>query len=163
MKRRLHDEQLWERLYQTIKVEEPVEFGALRRFCRDVPVSEVDWMLSEMERCGRVRCSREWRDDAGRSDLRLTYQLDSMGASMKKKKIPSDEEAVRMVEKMTDAPRGQIARVIGERVFTCVGCGQRIVSDGTPRTRAFVWTHVKTKKRSKYCYNCDDKLIQGVM
>ena len=82
---------------------------------------------------------------------------------MKKRKVPSDDEAVQMVEKLVGASRKQIARVIGQRVFTCAGCKQKIVSDGTPRTKAFIWTDVKTKQRRKYCYDCDDKLIQGVM
>jgi hypothetical protein len=81
---------------------------------------------------------------------------------MKRKRVPSDEEAVRMVEKIVGAPRREIARVIGERQFTCAGCGRVVVPDGTPRTRAFVWTEVKTKKRRKYCWDCDDKHIQGV-
>lgn len=68
---------------------------------------------------------------------------------MKKKKV-SDRETVRQIEEKT-------------KTFTCAGCGRRVVSDGTPKTKAFVWTHTKTKKRSKYCYICDDKLIQGVM
>lgn len=73
---RTHDGALWERLYQTIKVEEPVEFCVLRRWCRDVPAVEVDRMLSEMERCGVLRCSREWRDVPGCSgELRLIYSL----------------------------------------------------------------------------------------
>lgn len=81
----------------------------------------------------------------------------------RKKKIPSDKEAVQMVEKIVGAPRKEIARVIGQRVFTCVGCGRKVAPDGTPQNSAFVWIHVETKKRSKYCYDCDDKLIQGVM
>lgn len=56
-----------------------------------------------------------------------------------------------------------LPRVLRQRVFTCAGCGQKIVSDDTPKTRAFVWTETKTNKRKKYCYTCDDKLIQGVM
>lgn len=48
------------------------------------------------------------------------------------------------------------------KAFTCGGCGERKTPDGAPRNAAFVWTHVKTKKRTPYCYECDDKLIQGV-
>jgi len=79
----------------------------------------------------------------------------------KRKKI-NDEEAMQMVEKIIGAPREEIARVIGERQFACAGCGRIVVSDGTPRTRAFVWTDVETGKRRKYCWDCDDKHIQGV-
>lgn len=81
---------------------------------------------------------------------------------MKKRKAPSDEDAVRMAEKIIGAPREKIARVIGERQFACAGCGRVVVSDGTPRTSAFVWTDVGTGKRRKYCWNCDDERIQGV-
>lgn len=81
---------------------------------------------------------------------------------MRKKKI-NDEKAVQMVEQIVGASRQQIARVIGQRIFTCAGCGRKVAFDGTPRTKAFVWTDVKTKKGKKYCYDCDDKLIQGVM
>lgn len=80
---------------------------------------------------------------------------------MKKKKIPTDEEAVQMVEQVVGAPREEIARVIGERQFKCAGCGRIVASDGTPRTKAFVWVHVETEQRRKYCWDCDDKRIQG--
>jgi hypothetical protein len=75
MKKNIHDGRLWDRLYQTIKVEEPIEFRALRRWCRDVPVREVDQMLNEMIRGGRLECSREWCECEGRSDLRLMFTI----------------------------------------------------------------------------------------
>jgi hypothetical protein len=81
---------------------------------------------------------------------------------MNRRKIPSDEDAVRMVEEIVGAPRKKIVSVIAARQFTCAGCGRVVVSDGTPRTRAFVWTDVETGKRRKYCWDCDDKHIQGV-
>lgn len=57
---------------------------------------------------------------------------------------------------MTDRKR------ISRRRFTCVGCERTVEPDGTPQTRAFIWTDVKTKERREYCYRCDDRLIQGV-
>lgn len=48
------------------------------------------------------------------------------------------------------------------RAFICGGCDVRKTPDGTPQNAAFVWANVKTKKKTSYCCECDDKLIQGV-
>lgn len=49
-----------------------------------------------------------------------------------------------------------------QKPFTCRGCGARKTPDGTPQNAAFIWTDEKTKTRRPYCYECDDKLIQGL-
>lgn len=46
--------------------------------------------------------------------------------------------------------------------FTCRGCGAKKVPDGTPKNAPFIWTDVRTKTRSPYCHDCDDKLLAGV-
>lgn len=49
-----------DRLAQIVKVEEPVSFEAIRSWCRDVPVVEVDRTLSRMVAAGWLRVKREW-------------------------------------------------------------------------------------------------------
>jgi hypothetical protein len=49
------------------------------------------------------------------------------------------------------------------RAFICEGCGLRIVVEKeNRRTWAYTWIHGVTHRRSHYCYDCDDALIQGV-
>jgi hypothetical protein len=57
--RTIHDGNLWLRLAQIIKVEEPVSLADLRRFCRDVPIADLDFTLREMVSARRVNVSRE--------------------------------------------------------------------------------------------------------
>ena len=49
-----------------------------------------------------------------------------------------------------------------QKPFTCRGCGAKKRPDGKPQNAAFIWTDEKTKTCRPYCYECDDKLIQGV-
>jgi hypothetical protein len=49
-----------------------------------------------------------------------------------------------------------------QQPFICRGCGDRKTPDGKPKNAAFVWTDAKTKTRRRYCYACDDKLIQDL-
>lgn len=51
---------LSERLIQVVKVEEPVSFEAIRNWCRDVPIREVDQTLLQMVAAGWLRVKREW-------------------------------------------------------------------------------------------------------
>jgi hypothetical protein len=55
-----HNEELWERLNQIIKVEEPVAFEHIRRFCPDVHLIELSEALDGMIRAHRVRVMRAW-------------------------------------------------------------------------------------------------------
>ena len=56
----IHNEELWERLNQVIKVEEPIAFERVRRFCPDVCLTELSEALAAMVRARRVRLVRAW-------------------------------------------------------------------------------------------------------
>jgi hypothetical protein len=57
---RAHNGQLWARLYQLIKVEEPIAFDKLRHLCRDVALSDLDYTLREMCAARRISVARDW-------------------------------------------------------------------------------------------------------
>src|SRR6266540_2902785 len=56
-----HNGQLWARLYQLIKVEEPITFEAIRRLCSDVPAHDLTTTLREMCAAKRINVARNWR------------------------------------------------------------------------------------------------------
>lgn len=57
-----HNGELWERLLQVVKVEEPATFDSIRRWCPDVNLSELDNALREMRQARRIRVAREWTE-----------------------------------------------------------------------------------------------------
>lgn len=51
-----------------------------------------------------------------------------------------------------------------KKKFRCKRCKTLVVVEKTnPKKREFVWTEAKMNKKNSYCYECDDKLIQGIM
>ncbi len=70
--RKIHDGNLWLRLAQIIKVEEPVSFDQIRRFTRDVSIAQLDFTLREMAQARRICVSREWLDNTVSNEI-YTY------------------------------------------------------------------------------------------
>lgn len=58
----IHNGELWERLLQVVKVEEPVTFQSIRRWCPDVSLSELENALREMRQARRICVAREWTE-----------------------------------------------------------------------------------------------------
>lgn len=75
---RAHSGELWERLYQLIKVEEPITFDDIRRLCRGVDLNDLDYTLREMCCARKISVARDW------SGARLieTYCYGSEAASV---------------------------------------------------------------------------------
>lgn len=57
---RAHSGELWERLNQLIKVESPITFEGIRRWCPDVRICELDDALSEMRAAKSISVARDW-------------------------------------------------------------------------------------------------------
>ncbi len=54
----MHNGELWQRLANLIKVEEPIRLGRIRFLCPEVNVSELDKMLHDMLRAGAITVER---------------------------------------------------------------------------------------------------------
>ncbi len=62
MRRRIaYEGLLWDRLYQIVKVEEPVEFNQIRRACGDIRPWILDQVLWEMVADRHLNCVSRWR------------------------------------------------------------------------------------------------------
>ncbi len=55
-----HDGQLWERLYQLIKVEEPVTLQSIQHWCAGVKPWELVTTLNEMCAARKISVFRQW-------------------------------------------------------------------------------------------------------
>lgn len=54
----MHNGELWQRLANLIKCEEPIRLGRIRFLCAGVNVSELDRMLHDMVRAGAITVER---------------------------------------------------------------------------------------------------------
>ncbi len=55
-----HNGELWERLYQLIKVEEPITLQRVQHRCADVKTSELENALRELCAARKISVRREW-------------------------------------------------------------------------------------------------------
>jgi hypothetical protein len=57
---RAHNGALWLRLAQLIKVEEPITFQDIKRWCPDINLRDLDYTLREMCAAKRINVARDW-------------------------------------------------------------------------------------------------------
>jgi hypothetical protein len=88
MRDKQHDGQLFERLNQLIKVESPIKFESICRWCPDVRPWQLADALSDLWQCGRISVTREWKQ--GRMIETYHYGAEVSDAGV----ILADDEAI---------------------------------------------------------------------